>query len=156
MMKKSYKQFLLVIDWLHPLPEGHRDGYNFELFDTVEEMKARVEELMKFKADKDYPEGWNTPGRAHHVVALKNVGQITEKDKYGTAVIYEEFAVCWSKFDGWCLKEWATKEEWESKGSACDKLEAYFRNSDDKLLSVGFGWDTYEAIKESKQKKAVC
>ena len=156
-MRKSYKQFMLVIDWLHPLPEGHDHGFNYEFFDTLDELKARAFELMDFRNKTNYPEGWRLPGRPHHVNAMKLVGSAVEKDKYGTAVAYECIAVLWGigVRDCWCVKEWSYEEEWKSKGSAIDKVEAYFRNRDDKLMSVSFGWDNYEAIKESKKRK-VC
>ena len=148
MQNNFEKQFLLVIDWLNPYPQGSRDGFSYELFDTREELMARAQELMEFKKSTNNPEGWKLPGRAHHVVALKLVGSVVENDNYGTAVAYEAVATLWGTevHDRWIVKEWATEEEWKSFGSAVDKCEAYYRNRDGLLTNISFGWVNYEAI----------
>ena len=153
----------MVIDWCHPLPEGNRNGFGYELFDTLDELKARAEEIMEAKHEARETGNWNVPGIAQAIVAQKLVGYATEKDKYSTAVAYEQIATLWCTWKlgaykefGWKVKDWCSEEEWEHFKGGCDRNEVVYRNSDETILTIGHGWDFYEAIKASKQKKAIC
>lgn len=163
MAKKNYKQFLLVIDWCHPLPEGNRGGFGYEFFDTLEELKARAEEIMESKHEARETGNWNVPGIAQVIVAQKLVGYAMEKDKFWTAVAYEQIAALWctwklgeNKEFGWKVKDWCSEEEWEHFKGGCDRNEVVYGISGESIMTINHGWDYYEAAKASKQKKAVC
>ena len=157
MAKKNYKKFLLVIDWCHPLPEGNRGGFGYEFFDTLEELKARAEEIMEAKHEARETGNWNVPGIAQVIVAQKLVGYASERDEYSTAVAYEQVAALWNTWkilgnsneNGWRAKDWCSEEEWEHFKGACDTNEVIYRNSDDSILAINHGCEMYNSNKAS-------
>lgn len=162
MAKKNFKQFLLVIDWLHPLPEGHKNGFNYEFFDTLEELKARAFELMAKKNEAVRNENWSVFGLPHHVEAMKIVDYTSSKKSGWTVVAYEVVAVMWGAWElgnherSWIVKEWCSEEEWERFSCAGEKAEAIHRYEDDSFVCVNFGWEDYENVKASDVRKTAC
>ncbi len=159
-MRKSYKQFMLVIDWLHPLPEGHKEGFNYEFFDNLAELNARANELMKRKNEAGRTHNWNVPGIPHHVEAMKFVDSVSSKKCGWTVVAYEVVAVMWGAWElgnyerGWTVKDWCNEEEWKRFKCAGDKAEAIYRYEDDSFVCVNFCWRDYENVKASKVRKS--
>ncbi len=160
-MRKSYKQFMLVIDWLHPLPEGHQEGYNYEFFDSLDELKKRAEKLLEVREEAELTHEWDKPGIPHHVVAMKATDCVSSKRMGFTVVLYEEVAVLWGLWRvgnyerGWIVKEWCYEKEWKEKKSAVENLEAIYNYEDGKLLNIDGYLYEYKALKESKKQK-VC
>jgi len=158
MAKKSFKQFVLVIDWFHPLPEGNKGGFGYEFFDTLPELKARADELWKIREEAEEAHDTSKPGVPYLMDAFRFVDYASSKKEGLTSAAYEMFARLQNQH-GWDIKEWCKPEEWKRIAHSGEELEivyTYGEEGSEAYSQHWFKWDTYRRIKESKQKKAVC